>query len=168
MNRNDTDVDASAIQKFEGTPNKRGRRGEYKRWRRFLDWFAARFEKGDSLADVYLEAKASEAQAEAEIKRERAAEIAAKTDLLRNKAVRQFCDLVDAQFSADDPNLARNLKLAKLIEANPALREQLHLVAELREKLERKKGTRVEPYQDEPPKLLPDEVSDRRDERDPS
>lgn len=146
----------SAIQRYEGTPNKRGRRGEGKRWARFRNWFIGWFKQGDELGANYVEAKVSEAQAEADMKRERVAEIAARTDVLKNKGVKAFCDLIDDQFAKDDPELARALKLAKLLEANPAIAEQVSKVNALREKLARERGVRVEPHEDRPQKRLPD------------
>ena len=63
----------SAIQRFDGTPNKRGRRGENKRWSRFKDWLSGWFKTGTELSSDFIAAKVNEAQAETEIKREKAA-----------------------------------------------------------------------------------------------
>jgi hypothetical protein len=112
--------------------------------------------------------KVSEAQAEADIKRERAAEIAARTDLLRNKNVEKLCDLVDDQFSDADPELAKNLKLAKFLESNPGIAAQVEKVLTIRERLEREKGVRVEPSDGSSfPLLPPRQVSDSSDNDDP-
>jgi hypothetical protein len=158
MNKQDRTV-ASAIQRYEGIPNKRGRRGEAKRWSRFREWFISRFRRGDDLADDYVAAKVNEAQAEADIKREKVAEIAARTDLLKNKGVEKFCDIVDQSLPSIDKDLADALKLAKLLEANPAIAEQIGKIGNLVENLKEKRKVRIEPLEEGSPKILPSDTN---------
>ncbi|MBX3388175.1 MAG: hypothetical protein KF691_01825 [Phycisphaeraceae bacterium] len=157
-----TDSD-SAIQRYEGVPNKPSVRRERSRWNAFLQWLVPFLYRGEDLLDDYLDAKVSEAQADAEIKQEKAAAIAAETDHARQKSALAFCDVIDA-IAPGDSELARNLKLAKLLEANPGIMAQVERVVDLKNSLEKDHGARIEVVAGEP-KSLPsakalDEESD--------
>jgi len=108
------------------------------------------------LTAEFAVAKVKEADAEAEIKQQQAAEIAARTDLIRNKSTKSYFDLVDAGIGSADPELAQDLKLAKLLEENPDVMEQVAKIRAIREKLAAKHGVRVE-IVDEQPKQLTDQ-----------
>jgi hypothetical protein len=146
---------ASSIQRYEGTPRKRGRRGEQKRFQGFRAWLKSWFHRGDDLAAEYAAAKVKEAEAEAEIKQQQAAEIAARTDVLRNSNTKTFFDLIDSGVALNDPNLAQDMKLAKLLQDHPEVMDQVAKIRAMREKLAANYGVKIE-IVDEGPRQLSD------------
>ncbi len=67
------------------------------------------------------------------------------------------CDIIQEQFGADEPELAKNLKLAKLLEANPEILAQMEKVLEIRQRLETERKLRIEAVLPKLPKALVDQ-----------
>ena len=158
------DTGDAQIQRYEGTPRKRGRRRERSRWKRFLKFIFPRLAFAENLGEEYAQAKANEAKAEAAMKTQQAAEIAARVEQENYKAVQQFFDLADAAFP-DDSETAQDLKIAKLLSSNEGLAAQLQEVKRLKAELRRQYGVRVQGFVGDPKRAL-EQPSDSASEGD--
>lgn len=148
------DREARAIQVYRGEPHDPSASKEPSRWSRFLAWFLPGLRKkvqlADELASNYARAKVGQEEAEAEKRKAEAqraaaeaAETAARADAARMQEVKQFCDIVDGvDFSSPGP--ADALKLARLLQENPEVAEQLNTVASLFDRLRLMHGTEVQ------------------------
>jgi hypothetical protein len=153
-----TSTDKHALQKYEGVPRKRGRRGERSRWRRFCDFMLGvvrpKLLLAERLGEDYYTARVDEAKAQAEMKSNQAAVIAARADQERSKSVQVFADLVDRQIAPASPDLGADLKLAKLLETFPEIAEQVEKIREIRERLTRHHGVKIDIFVGEVPQTL--------------
>lgn len=139
---------------------RRKMRVEEKRWRQFRAWMFPHLKKSEKLAEAYAEAKVEKEKSQARKVMEEAAEIAAKSELARQKALKEFGAMVDDVFADDKiPETVRALKLAKLIEKNPEVAAQLEKVKEIIEKLASTRGLSVEAV-DDYNKELPEEAKE--------
>lgn len=140
-----------AIVKLEGMPNNSGGH-EPSRWQKFLSliWpftsFGGKWAKyGYGLSKTYVEAEVENKQNEAAKTAAEAAEISARADANRNQAAKLFGEQVDNIFKdVTLPETAKLLKLAKLMESNPELVEQIDKVTKLIESLRLLHGASVE------------------------
>jgi hypothetical protein len=137
----------STIQVFEGMPRNCSQPREASRWQNFLrwacPWLRHSAETATNLAERYAEATLSTHEADAEKNAQQAADLALQNDTTRHHNVKVFCDLVDDIFP-DEPEAAKSLKLAKLLEANPQIAAQITEVIEIRERLRVCHGTTIE------------------------
>lgn len=142
--------------KFEGVPRKRGRRGEDSRWKRFIRLITPWAERANDLSDRYANAKASEAEADAKIKESQAGEIAARADNIRAKNLKATCDIINTEIGLDDSDLANELKIAALLDANPGLAAQFEKIQEIKSRHKAQYGTDYEVHPGDPasPPLL--------------
>lgn len=148
----DSADDDCAIVKYEGTPTDYEASEEISRWQRFLNAFFPFTRRGGKLAAygaelsrAYAEAEVASKQNEAAKKAAEAAEIAALAEVNKNESCRIFNAQVDAIFRDDSlPEAAKLLKLAKLLDTNPQLAEQIDRVADLMNRLNVARGTNVE------------------------
>lgn len=105
------------------------------RWQRFKDALSPHLSGSKELAYAYTKAKVEKELSEALRIAEEAAEIAAKKDLIRQKGVKEFGAVIDDIFAVDSlPPGAKALKLAKLIQENPQVLEQLKIAGKVIEK----------------------------------
>lgn len=136
-------IEPNQIQRFEGVPRKTGRRQERKRWRKFLEFFSGKFSQSDELATDYAIAHVNEKQAEAQIKANQAAEIAARVAIDKSKNTKAVFSLID-EAAGSDPEIAQELKLRQLLQDNPHLADQMRQIAKRGDDLARKYGARVD------------------------
>jgi hypothetical protein len=107
------------------------------------------------LAYAYTEAKVEKERGEARKVTGEADEIAARKDLTRQKEVKEFNRSVDDIFKNDGlASGAKVLKLAKLIEKNPQVVEQLEIAEEVIGMLALKKSINIEVVEESKKVLL--------------
>jgi hypothetical protein len=145
----------SAIQRLDGVPNRLNAPKERQRWQRFVEWFCPWLSDKHELAQQYVQATVDLQKAQADKVGREAAEIAARTDIAQQDAVQKFCDIVDG-LNTKDPDATDALKLAKLLEANPGVADQLDKIREMMESLRRTSGTTIAAL----PESLPEPASD--------
>ncbi len=164
----ETESKKGAIVKSEGRPLEPDRPGEVSRWSHFKRRLLARLKWGGGLSEAYADARVAKERNEAQKLAEEAAKIAAQTDAERQEAYRRFAENVDELFTGS-PDDAEALKLMKLLEANPGLKEQAEKVQALLGWLRDHRETRVEILDirtlDETP-ALSDQESDATEEVD--
>jgi len=81
--------------------------------------------KNGSLANDYAEAKVKKEHGDAELRVEEAAKISAKTNKIRQEELKEFCKIIDNHFSENDTEVKKKLKMAKLIETNPTIIQEV-------------------------------------------
>lgn len=132
----------STLQTVHGTTNKAGKR-ETSRFQAFKEFFIPRLARQESLAVAYEEATVRKIDAEGEKLVQEAAKLAAERDLAKQQELRAFCETVEKSFGGDDPPHVLALKLAKLLEINPEIANQLDKVQGILQGLDRNKGCRI-------------------------
>jgi len=98
--------------------------------------------KNGSLANDYAEAKVKKEHGDAELRVEEAAKISAKTNKIRQEEFKEFCKIIDNHFSENDTEVKKKLKMAKLIETNPTLIQEIEKLNSIL--LELNKSNKVE------------------------
>jgi hypothetical protein len=147
-----SDNDDNSIIRYDGIPTEPFRPHEPTRWQRFLTaiWPFARqggewAKYGGELGKAYLDAEIANRTNTASRTAAEAAETAARADFQRQDAVRVFNDQIDSIFKDNNlPHGAKILKLAKLMEANPDLAQQVEKITDIVDKLALRRGARIE------------------------
>ncbi len=148
---NDHESDDTQIVRFEGNPNDSGETGERSIWSRFLNAIWPFSKRGGEwakysggLGKAFAEAEVSQRANTAARTAAEAAETAARADVSRQEAVRVFNEQIDAIFGDDGlPESAKLLKLAKLLEKNTDLSEQIENVTEIIDRLALTRGSKI-------------------------
>lgn len=148
-------IKENSIIKVEGNPISPGKPEEKNLWERFKNWLSKRLVSTDDLIDAYTIGEKTGRNAKAYKNIEEAAEFAAKADLIRQKATKQFFDNVDDIFgdNKSSPQVTK-LKLAKLSENNPDLEKQLEKVNKIIKNLAKNNGFAIQIMDDS--KSLPE------------
>ncbi|MDP2448021.1 MAG: hypothetical protein Q8M93_07275 [Polaromonas sp.] len=133
--------DLSTLQVVHGT-TKRTSPQEVSRFEKFKQVVLPRLAQQEKFAVAFQEATVRKIEAEGEKLVEEAAKIAAEKDVAKQEALRIFCQTVDSTFGSEDPN-AYALKLAKLLETNPEMANQLSKVQGILATLQQQKGCHV-------------------------
>jgi len=150
MTRYGEESSESAIVRVDGGPNHPDRPGESGLFERFRHFIRPWLRKGSDLSEAYAEAKVAKEQNEARKTVEEAAEIAARCDVERQRAVKEFNANVDDIFADDGlPEAGKALKLAKLIAANPDLAQQWGKVRTILDSLHLTKGVSIQAVTEE-------------------
>jgi hypothetical protein len=143
--------DEESILEFAGIPNEPNKADESNRWQKFLGWFSwigntgRLLKKGVGLARLATESHSNKNNAQAAEFAAKAAESAARADQTRQQTVTVVNDEIERIFTnPDTPDLAKHLQFAKLIEANPAIADQLDRVSEIYQRLRLIHGTTIE------------------------
>ncbi len=144
------EIREKAIVKAEGRPRSPHQPNERTRLKRFKDWLHPHLKKSEKLTEAYAEAKVTKETNEANRIAQEAAKIAAQTDLenakkdiVKQKEVEQFSANIDDIYKDDGlPLQAKQMKMAKLLENNPGIIQQLNRVTEVMEKLESQKKSK--------------------------
>ena len=129
--------------------------GNRTRWQRLKATLFPYLKRSRELAYAYTEAKVEKERGEARKVTGEADEIAARKDLTRQKEVKEFNRSVDDIFKNDGlASGAKVLKLAKLIEKNPQVVEQLEIAEEVIGMLALKKSINIEVVEESKKVLL--------------
>lgn len=138
------DPDSQEIDIYEGQPRDIAAPEEPSRWKRFLGVVFPWFVKKKDLGERYLEVQVRKEEQHVSKDAAETAEIAVRTEIAEVEAIRQYFDLVDAQIAPGSPEAAHYLKLAKILEKNPHIAEQLSRIREISDVLKEKHGTEWE------------------------
>lgn len=132
----------ATVQTVHGTTTRTGPK-ERSRFQAFKEFFIPRLARQEALGIAYENAVVNKVDAEGEKLIQEAAKLAAEKDLIKQEQFRTFCETVDKSFSANDPQQNVMLKLAKLLETNPEIGNQLEKVNEIIHKLRQDKECRI-------------------------
>jgi hypothetical protein len=150
MNTSRDDTTENAIIRVQGGPVHPDRPDERTCWECFKEWIFPSLKRGNDLADAFADARVRGERNKADKVAKEAAEIAARTDSENQRAVGEFNTIIDDIFKSDGlPPGAKALKLAKLLEANPAIAEKLDRVMSLLDRLHYTKGVSIQPIDDD-------------------
>lgn len=153
-----SDESKPAIVRANGRPLNGRRKGERTRWQGFVGWVSGWFWKADELGEAYLEGRvsretneslrvvteAAEIAARTDVAKAQREEVLAQADLAKQQAAKQFFENVDNVFARDGaPTQAKLLKLAKLLESNPEVGDQVEKVQEIMERLQFQRGAKI-------------------------
>lgn len=109
----------------------------------FKRLFLPKLKQQESMANEFLHAKVKKEHGDAEAKVEEAAKIAAEKSKIQQEELTEFCNTVDNHFMEADDDTKIKLKMAKLLETNPEIGNQLDKVNSILESLQSKRGVRV-------------------------
>ncbi len=94
-------------------------------WQRITTWLFPNLKLSENLLIDYFKAKVQKEKSEAQ-------KIEAQTNIARQKEVKEFNKAINEIFAEDGlPRAAKALKLAKVIEKNPFVVEQIKVVKEI-------------------------------------
>lgn len=130
----------STLLTVHGTTQRAGSAAERTRFQAFKEFFIPRLARQEQFAVAYEEATVRKLDAEGEKLVQEAAKLSAERDVAKQEELRIFCETVDKSFAPDDSPHVVKLKLAKLLETNPQIANQLEKVNEIIDSLNRSKG----------------------------
>lgn len=140
------------IAQIEGIPREQFRKNEKEKWLVFKQVMSKLFNKGGELGTEYAESHVRIQQSEVLKNLQEAAKIAAEKGNIdaeirvkNQKEVKKFNQNIDDIFANDGlPASAKMLKLAKLLENNPGIENQIEKVKNMIEQLSQAKGFKIE------------------------
>lgn len=131
--------ESEVTHKVEAIP-KDPRKKENQFFEAFKKIFIPRLKKQEGLALSYERAKLRKIRGEGEAKVEEAAKIASEIDQMKQKELKEFCEIIDSHFAEMDPSLSVHIKMAKLLQTNPQIVKQLEKVQGMLGALNLEKG----------------------------
>ena len=136
------DVDDAVISSIGGVPNRYDKK-EPTRFAAFKKFFIPRLRKQEELALAFEEAAVRKLDAEGEKLSQEAAKIAAEREVTKQEELRRYQENVENTFRPSDSPEVTILKMAKLLQMNPEIADQLAKVNAVLERLARQRQCRV-------------------------
>ena len=137
------DLPSNVVKRYLGRPTEIAEAKEATRWGRFLVWLCPHLARKHELAERFLRARVLQEEAKARVFAEEAAEIAARTVVAQQDAVKTLCDIVDENLDVDT-QLTQVLKLAKVLETYEDLPRQIEKIKNMMESLHINYGADIE------------------------